>query len=210
MRVYLIRHGESLSNASRLRQGREGGLTQEGQAQARAVSRKINEFPIDRIFSSPFERASETAGFLAEELSLSVEYREVLGEWANPSSIIGRSIDDPEVIKAADEINLRAGDPSWRKEDGENFFDVRNRAREFLETLDSVQNESVAVVSHRWFSQVLFAYALFGESLPLELFPGVLKDLHFYNCAFGVFEREADGWKIVSWNESDHLNYLKK
>src|SRR4051794_33621908 len=58
---YLVRHGDKNVNAE-LMVGRRPGvhLTEKGEEQARALAAALSSRRIDRIFSSPMERAVET------------------------------------------------------------------------------------------------------------------------------------------------------
>ena len=63
--IYLIRHGESMKNSSRIvqRENHEGDniLTPKGQAQAEAVASELASVPFSHIFTSPIQRAVMTA-----------------------------------------------------------------------------------------------------------------------------------------------------
>jgi probable phosphoglycerate mutase len=86
--VLLIRHGEN----DFVKKGRMAGrlpgvhLNERGRAQAQALAENLSEAPIKAVYSSPLERASETAEPLAKCLGLEVIPRPGLlevdiGEW---------------------------------------------------------------------------------------------------------------------------------
>ena len=86
--VLLIRHGEN----DYVKKGRMAGrlpgvhLNERGRAQAQAVAEKLSGAPIKALYSSPMERALETAEPLASCLGLEVIHRPGLletdiGEW---------------------------------------------------------------------------------------------------------------------------------
>ncbi len=58
-----MRHGESEANRARRMQGRlDSPLTQHGQQQAGAIALRIGaEGPLDALYSSPLQRARQTA-----------------------------------------------------------------------------------------------------------------------------------------------------
>jgi broad specificity phosphatase PhoE len=83
---YLIRHGDK--EKADVMVGRLPGihLTKLGHRQARAISARLSDAPIARIFASPLERAVETAAPLAKAKKLRIETRPALtevdtGEW---------------------------------------------------------------------------------------------------------------------------------
>lgn len=65
MILYIIRHGEPIYGPDT--------LTELGQKQAVAVSRRFEKSGLDRIFSSPMGRARETAQPTADALGLPVK-----------------------------------------------------------------------------------------------------------------------------------------
>lgn len=86
--ILLIRHGEN----QYVKEGRLAGrlpgvhLNEKGQAQAQMIADKLGSTRIKAIYSSPLERAMETAKPLADELGLQVISQEGLletdyGEW---------------------------------------------------------------------------------------------------------------------------------
>ncbi len=70
----LIRHGETDYNKKMHIAGRLPNvhLTQKGRHQAQSLAEKLAVVPIKAIYSSPLERALETAGPLAQALNLEI------------------------------------------------------------------------------------------------------------------------------------------
>jgi broad specificity phosphatase PhoE len=81
--VHLVRHG-LVENPRRLVYGRLPGfhLSPDGRAQAEAAARRLTGRPIAALYSSPLERARETADLIAGELGLPVDVRDGLTEAA--------------------------------------------------------------------------------------------------------------------------------
>ncbi len=71
MNVYLFRHGE-VENSKKVLYGRLPGfhLSEKGKEHTRKTAQKLKDLGIKRIYSSPLERAVETAEILVEELGL--------------------------------------------------------------------------------------------------------------------------------------------
>jgi broad specificity phosphatase PhoE len=82
--VHLLRHGE-VDNPQHILYGRLPGfhLSANGRAMAAAAADYFAERPVVAVFSSPMERAAETAGPVAERLGLPVVTDERLIEAAN-------------------------------------------------------------------------------------------------------------------------------
>ena len=84
--IYFVRHGETKSNATGVRQGEEGSLTEKGREQALATAKR---FPTHKgrpqiIISSPYERTKETAEIIAKYLDIKIKYSDLLKERKNP------------------------------------------------------------------------------------------------------------------------------
>ena len=82
-RVHLVRHGQ-VHNPRRMVYGRLPGwrLSANGRAQAEEVARALAGRPVAAIYSSPLERAQETAAILALALGAPVRVRDDLIESA--------------------------------------------------------------------------------------------------------------------------------
>jgi broad specificity phosphatase PhoE len=81
--AHLVRHG-LVENPRRLVYGRLPGfsLSRDGRAQAEAAARRLGGRPIVALYSSPLERAQETAQVISAALGLPVNVREELTEAA--------------------------------------------------------------------------------------------------------------------------------
>ena len=121
-------------------------LNAAGQAQAAQLAERLAQAPIAALYSSPLERARETAAPLAERLGLEIRTCEDFGE-----------------IRFGDwtgkELKELAADPHWqqfnalrsltRAPGGETMLEVQARTVRALEALRQQHpNEMVAVVSH--------------------------------------------------------------
>lgn len=62
-RVIIVRHGQSTYNRLKLIQGRcdESVLTDKGETDARQVGATLSSLSVDAIYSSPLQRAKQTA-----------------------------------------------------------------------------------------------------------------------------------------------------
>lgn len=87
MILYLVRHGETLSNTRKIYAGTsDEDLTLRGRLQAETVARQLAEVSVDAVYSSPIRRARQTAEVLATHLNkrpiLDESFAELrLGPW---------------------------------------------------------------------------------------------------------------------------------
>ena len=81
MRLLLIRHGESSANAEGRIQGHlDIPLSDAGRRQSQALAERIAALSIDALYTSPLQRATQTADPLAAKLALSPQQRDGLME----------------------------------------------------------------------------------------------------------------------------------
>ncbi|HCR52659.1 TPA: hypothetical protein DIV48_03405 [Candidatus Kaiserbacteria bacterium] len=207
-RFYFVRHGETLLNAQHIRQGPEGGLSEDGRHQAEKVGEVLKRLPIERIISSTYPRARETADILKKHLNVPIIYSPLFAERRNPSEIVGKPTRDPDVIRIVDQMDLAYHGDDYRFSDEENFIDLKKRARKCLALLARQGTRETVVVTHHHFLKMLIAYLLYRERLHSADFV----KLSFFNvsdnagittCEFHPWKilSPTRGWEVVSYNE---------
>lgn len=166
-RILLIRHGINDYVKTHRLAGRTPGvhLNDEGMAQARAVAERLANEKIAAIYSSPMERAQETAEPLAQCLNLPVNVEPGVletdhGEWT------GAKIED--VSKTDMWRQLQVCPSVVRLPGGESFTEVQAR---MVITIDALlakhTNQTIAIVSHA--DPIRMAIAFYAGS-PLDMF----------------------------------------
>jgi broad specificity phosphatase PhoE len=207
-RFYFVRHGETILNAKKIRQGEEGGLSEKGQHQAERVGQALKDLHIGRIISSPYERARETTDIINKYLNVPVSYSPLLVERRNPKEIIGKSTDDPQVREIVDQMDLAYHADDFRVSDEENFMDLKGRAAKCLTFLSHDRAPQTIVVTHHNFLKMLIAYLLYRKQLSAKEFV----KLAFFNisdnagitiCEYHPLKRwsRTRGWIVVSYNQ---------
>lgn len=165
-RFLLIRHGRhSLLNHKLAGRMKGVSLSEEGVAQAEQLAERLEKLPIAALYSSPMERALETAAPLAARLQLPIEQIEAFneldfGEWT------GRAFDELHPLKQWQHFNqYRSG---TRMPGGETMLEVQVRALSGMEELRARHGSSlVAVFTHGDIIRALIGYYL---GTPLDLF----------------------------------------
>src|ERR1043166_6897663 len=84
-KVYLVRHGESETNAGNIMFGKSAKLTARGHEQAKFIERRCATLPIESNISSGFLRADETARYIVDAVGKPVEQSDLFGERRHPS-----------------------------------------------------------------------------------------------------------------------------
>ena len=146
--VLLVRHGQTPTTGKHL-PGRAPGLhlSEEGQRQADLAAKRIAELPhVDAVYSSPLERARETAAPIAAARGLKVQIDKGLlecdfGQWTGGEL--------KELMKKPEWTTVQRYPSGFRFPDGESFGEMQTRMGACLERLRSRHPGGVLVaVSH--------------------------------------------------------------
>jgi len=184
-RILLLRHGTNDYVKAHRLAGRTPGvhLNEEGAAQAAALAERLASLPIAAVYSSPLERARETAATAAARLGLPVQLLDGVmetgcGDWT------GQLLDD---LSKSDLWRQVQGCPSlFRFPGGESFTEIQARV---VAALDFVRlahpGQTIAVFSHADPIKLAVAFYL---GTPLDLFqridvaPASITELVFEPC----------------------------
>jgi probable phosphomutase (TIGR03848 family) len=122
-------------------------LNEKGRQQAEALAQLLGKAPLKAVYSSPMERAVETAQPLAAALGLEVQIRPQLIE-VNYGKWQGRSFKQLARIKLWKEVQTNP--VAVRFPDGESFVEVQQRVAGELEEIAALHgdDELVACFSH--------------------------------------------------------------
>ena len=148
MRLYFARHGESEANVLRVvsNRGYQHPLTALGREQAQALANSMHHISLTAIYTSPLQRAVETAQIVAESKGLDYEITDALREY---DCGILEGHDDADTWAAHEQIWrdwLVHGKLDLCPQDGENFTDIRARFVPFIDgLLEEYGGESVNI-----------------------------------------------------------------
>jgi probable phosphomutase (TIGR03848 family) len=140
-------------------------LNDVGRAQAERLTERLAQAPIAALYSSPLERARETAAPLAERLGLEVRIREAFGEIR-----YGEWTGMPLTELAGDQrwLKFNSVRSLTRPPNGETMLEVQSRAIAALEELrDQHPRDMVAVVSH---GDVIKAAVIHFAGIPIDFY----------------------------------------
>jgi ribonuclease H / adenosylcobalamin/alpha-ribazole phosphatase len=190
-RLLLLRHGQTELSVQRRYSGRgDPALTDVGRRQAGAAARYLAERGgIAAVFSSPLQRARDTATVAATALGLDVTVDDDLtetdfGAWEG-LTFNEAAERDPEVHRRW----LR--DTATTPPDGESFDSVLDRVLKVRERIVAAhQGATVLVVSHVTPIKMLLRLAL-------DAGPGILYRLHLDLASLSIAEFYSDGASSV-------------
>ena len=166
--LLLIRHGENDYTKTHRLAGRLPGvhLNEHGQKQAEALAEALTQVPIKAIYSSPLERAMETATPIAESVGLTIQKEKRLlemnvGDWQGKSL---KRLYLHKHWKVVQRAPSRAKFPN-----GETFYECQNRIVKTIDTILSKHKpkDVIACVFHADPIKLAVAHYI---GLPLDQF----------------------------------------
>jgi len=202
-RLILARHGETEWNVSEVFRGRRDvALNEIGIRQAELLGDYLADLAIEAVYSSPLERALDTAKCVARHHGLDVTIADGLvdfdyGAWEGLThlevkeryrGLYDRWLKEPHLV---------------RMPDGESLGEVRERARCIMEGAVSAHSGTVVLVSHRVVNKVLVC-AMLG--LDNSRFWDIKQDLG----GITVFDHEGDHFTLIKHNDTFHLRQIQR
>jgi probable phosphomutase (TIGR03848 family) len=203
--LLLIRHGENdFVKTSKLAGHLPGiHLNERGQKQAAALGEALKDIPIKAVYSSPLERAMETATPIAESHKLEIVSEPDLMD-TNVGSWQGKSL---KVLRRTKMWGIVQSAPSrFRFPEGESFAESQLRYVNILEQIIKKHNKPqdiVAVVFHADPIKLVVAYFL---GMPLDHFQRLSCDT---GSLTAVYAGEA-GANLLKLNQRPPFDFLSK
>lgn len=197
MKLYCVRHGETLYNlAGRIQGQSDSELSPRGARQCQAVAERLGALEIDAVIASPLVRALATAQLIAERLKLSVQIERRLTE-INAGIFQGHAWEEIDRLFPTEAVQWRSQDPDYRIPDGESRRDIMLRTAEAFYAIREAGYRQAIVVAHGGSLSAAFKSLL---SIPAERNPFSLA-----NGSISTVQWEKD-FKLLSLNETDHLS----
>ena len=222
-RLILIRHGQTVYNATGRMQGHlDTALSNEGEKQAEAAGRLLKNQGITRILASDLSRARVTAELVGKQLGVDVEVdarlREThLGKWQGMTSA---EVDEQFPGARA----IWRHDPTWAPPGGESRVEVAERARPAIDDLmreySDWDGHTVLVVAHGGAISALTCNLIALHSQQYQMLSG-LKNTHWAQLTarpsfdpqhpnapvrFNSDNVENANWYFDGWNMGAHVS----
>lgn len=209
MKIYLVRHGRSVSNTKDLIQDGEDPLSEEGLQQAIFLGQRFKNIPVDIIFSSDFQRAYETAEQIGLNTDKKINILEELREHKKPTSLVGKHYEHQEVAEFDKKSKQNSNDPNWRYEDEESFYEFRDRVLRVLDFIKQRDEKNIVLVSHGLTIRMILALILISPKLlTSEIFDNFKHKTKTLNTGITVIEANPtrnNNLRLVTFNDIAHL-----
>jgi probable phosphoglycerate mutase len=201
--LLLIRHGENDYLAKNRLPGHIPGihLNRRGHEQAADLGRTLSQLPIKAIYSSPLERAVETAEPLAQSLGLGIQLHPDLtdtdvGDWAGRS---WKTLVRTRLWKMVQENPSKFQFPG-----GETFVQAQERV---VRTLDAIAKahgvELIAVVFHADPIKLAVAHYI---GMPLDTF----QRLTAHTGSVTILKMDGPAVKLLALNLNPPFSFPKR
>ena len=200
--IIFLRHGQAENNIKKILAGRTPGinLTEQGREQAEQAAKMIKSLDISAIYSSPFDRAMQTA--------------EIVGKHCDIKPISDNRLIELDMGKFTmvpyDEIFKNHGNVCLKFYEGsleishngvESFAEVQKRV---FDIVDFVRNE------HKGQNVVLVTHmdpikAMIGKVLSLQ--PEILFQLIIANASLNIFKYDEQNYYLTSINSMNSSRF---
>ncbi|NLL81367.1 MAG: histidine phosphatase family protein [Tissierellia bacterium] len=200
MKIYLTRHGTTEWNIERRLQGWENSkLTQEGVLRAVKLGERLKDIDFDVIYSSPLNRAVETAKYIRGDKDTLIVYHDGLKElrygiWQ------GMLLDDIEKKYPEEYYIYRNSPMDYIPIEGESYDDLFRRVKNFLEEVKKIEAENILVISHGITIKAIIAYI---KNLSLEEFSSLPV---YTGTALNIIEVDKGKMKLILENDTSHID----
>ena len=196
--IIFLRHGQAENNTKRILAGRTEGvpLTKIGIEQAENIGKYLKPIDISAIYSSPIERADNTAKIVAESNSIDYKLDERLTELD-----MGKFTRMPydEIFAKHGNVFLKfySNDPIISEHNVETFPHVQKRVMDMLDyTIKKHDQENVLLVTHM--DPIKSVIAKVMDLKPLSLF-----ELIIANCSLTIIKHHDEKLSLSAINSMD-------
>ena len=200
-----LRHGQARNNVERILAGRAKGypLTDLGIKQAQNIADFLKPFSISAIYSSPVERAEQTASIVAKKLDLDYTVDERLTE-IDMGILSGMPYEQMFAKYGNIFLKFYEGHPVIEENKIETFVSIKKRVLDLVEHCNAKHNgKDVLFVTHMDpIKSVL--------STIMQLRPESLYELIIRNASLTMFKKEQTNLSIISINSMYPERYLQE
>lgn len=195
MRIYVIRHGQSVANARVAHAGWEQvPLTEKGIEQAKRTGELIKEVKFDKVITSDLLRAIQTADYALPGYE---KHRDWRIRESGVGSLAGKLVRECEEELGESYLRNRRN-RDFTPYGGENLEMFQKRVSEFMDDLaKEPENATIAVVCHEG-TMICMLRHVVQSSLP---YPPALAD----NCSVCVFTYQSGCWFLNKWSETGNV-----
>jgi len=188
-KLIIVRHGESLDDT----EDRYGGfanynLNENGIKSAKNLGEylKNKDIKIDKIFTSPYLRAFQTANILNEYLNINPEIQQDIRERNTYGYLSGMKKSQAEELFPEDFLNAKDQKTADKIDGAELVSSVVERGENFLKYINDIEDENILIVTHGKFIQLFIENVL-----------KINEETSLGDCGYYIIQFEEGKGKIV-------------
>lgn len=205
-KIYLVRHGQTDTNALDVVSGENGFLSPRGREQAEKLAERFLHVDFNHLISSDYKRATETASFIAKVKSREIVVEPLIRELRRPTEFHGVSRTSDKYLAFLKALDKHVTDPDWHFSDEENFFDLYKRVKMFFNKIEELEGDMV-VVSHSRIITTMTMYVVTGKQLTPDLWSSGMRHMTVSNTGITTlqYDTEMKEWKLQMFNDHSHF-----
>ncbi len=205
--IYFVRHGESQGNIDRHCRGKNNALTENGEAQVKALAQRFDGIPINIVIETSKIRSKQTAQAINEIKHISVLENDLFLERKGDFEYLAefKHLSRPELVEA---MRKKLDMPEWEAGEQELFHHLQERARKAITYLEQLSHENILVVTHGAYLKFLVFYALLGDSMTEEQAAVLMNGVGIQNTGITImkfYTEPKKKWKLITWNDKAHI-----
>lgn len=200
-----LRHGQARNNVERVLAGRAKGypLTDLGVRQAEKIGEFLEPFKISAIYSSPVERAQQTASIVAKKIHLDYKTDDRLTE-IDMGTLSGMAYEEMFAKHGNIFLKFYEGHPVIEENGIETFASIKKRVIDIVEHCSKLHDGGdVLFVTHMDPIKSML-------STVLQLRPESLYELIIRNASLTMFKKEQGNLSVLSVNSMCPERYLQE
>lgn len=195
--IVFLRHGQAKNNTDRVLAGRTPGipLTDDGIIQAKQAAELASKMNISKIYTSPIQRARQTAKIVGERISVDPIQDDRLIE-LDTGKFTGMKFNDIFASHGNVFMKFYSGDLELAHNGVETFAEVQKRVMDIIQHVCDHTDENILLVTHM--DPIKAAL-----SIILDLKPQVLFELVIANASLTVLAKHDEGLSLKAINVLD-------
>ncbi len=203
MRLYLVRHGETVWNfENRIQGASDVPLNDRGREQAESLAIKLQKIQFFKILSSPLERAFETAKIISLTQESAISKVDCFAE-LDQGKLEGLKFKEIQEKFPDFSSKWRIVPGEVRMPGGETLNELQERAWQGIQNIyDEFSNEEepILIVSHN-----LAIICILSKILDVSL--NEFRKFRQHNASVNIIEHDSmRGWSVVTMNDLSHLS----
>jgi broad specificity phosphatase PhoE len=198
-KIYIVRHGQTDTNELDIVSGENGVLSEKGKQQAYKLAERFLHVNFEHLLASDYERAVETASFIAEAKGKTLVTEPLVRELGRPTEFLGKSRTSPEYLAFLNTFDENINDPNWHFSDEENFFDIFKRVEELFVKLEALEGD-VVIVSHARIIALMTLFVLMGKKLIPDVWKIGMKNMIVSNTGITTFAYNEKNQTLATGN----------